>query len=117
MKLPPPATEFSAPPSAPAKARKRMVSRVKQLRCTRNRGAPPIGLPFRERSGEHLVGRASARLCRLSKCGAGTLARERPAEYETPASYGPQTYFGFSKAPKLNVRSCFVVRFRGQSLP
>src|SRR5579863_4930625 len=31
IKLPPPATEFKAPPSAPAKKRKRMVSRVKLL--------------------------------------------------------------------------------------
>jgi len=30
MKLPPPATEFSAPPRAPASARKIMVPRFKQ---------------------------------------------------------------------------------------
>src|SRR5579859_1239763 len=31
IKLPPPATEFKAPPSAPAKKRKTTISRVKQL--------------------------------------------------------------------------------------
>jgi hypothetical protein len=36
MKLPPPATEFSAPPSIPAKKRMMTVSRLKQLDVSEN---------------------------------------------------------------------------------
>ena len=39
IKLPPPATEFNAPPSAPAKNRKMIVSRVKLLGVSETRAS------------------------------------------------------------------------------
>src|SRR5260370_32887371 len=52
MKLPPPATEFSAPPSTPAAKRKRIVSRVKQLGVTETTSCRQFTNLFHSRTSE-----------------------------------------------------------------